>query len=119
MSPSPVHACGDSSLPAFSCPHSLITLLTNFQVGNEFSSVEALWSQFESVMGQQKEDAGVDADAEDDEQIEAEYEQPGGETGDEHGEDREESERGRGRRTRGEEKVVSGGDYDDGRGRSG
>ena len=108
----PVHA----GIPPPAC---LFTLLTKFQVGNEFSSVEALWSQFESVMGQQKEDAGADADAEDEEQIETEYEQPGGETGDEHGGDSEERERGRGRGTRGDEKVVSGGDYDDGRGRSG
>lgn len=26
-------------------------MLISFQIGNEFASVEALWSQFESVMG--------------------------------------------------------------------
>ncbi|KFA77146.1 hypothetical protein S40288_05283 [Stachybotrys chartarum IBT 40288] len=32
------------------------------QVGNEFSSVEALWSQFENVMAKEEEDAGKQAE---------------------------------------------------------
>ncbi|KEY66441.1 hypothetical protein S7711_06181 [Stachybotrys chartarum IBT 7711] len=31
-------------------------------VGNEFSSVEALWSQFENVMAKEEEDAGKQAE---------------------------------------------------------
>ena len=47
-------------------------LTRNGQVGNEFSSVEALWSQFENVMAKdpeeakpkdEDEDADADADA--------------------------------------------------------
>jgi len=35
----------------------------DIQVGNEFSSVEALWSQFENVMGRDGEGDRVDDDA--------------------------------------------------------
>jgi DASH complex subunit DAD1 len=34
-----------------------------FQIGNEFASVEALWSQFESVMGREDEDGMKEASA--------------------------------------------------------
>jgi DASH complex subunit DAD1 len=33
-------------------------------VGNEFSSVEALWSQFENVMGKEPEEVGDKSEAE-------------------------------------------------------
>ena len=37
--------------------------LSLFQIGNEFASVEALWSRFESVMGRENEDGMKEASA--------------------------------------------------------
>jgi DASH complex subunit DAD1 len=46
-------------------PHPPGHLLKNPKVGNEFSSVEALWSQFETVMGREnaEEGPGLQGDA--------------------------------------------------------
>lgn len=33
------------------------------EIGNEFASLEALWSQFETVMGRTEEEAGANGDA--------------------------------------------------------
>ena len=45
------------------------------EIGNEFANVEALWSQFETVMGKAEEEAGANGEGGDQENMEARVEE--------------------------------------------